>query len=791
MRLPSRTMFLSLYHDITVRKRTEQALQESQGRFRVMFESNPLPSWVFEYDTLRFLEVNEAMVRHYGFTREELLQMEISEIRPPEELPRLTNVLREIRLRPAYHTQMRHRAKDGRMFDVHISWNTFWYEQRRAVLVVAEDVSELNRRSEDLEKAIEAAEQANRAKTEFLATMSHELRTPLNGVIGTTSLLMETPLSSEQREYVDTIRTSGVALLSVINDILTLSRLESGPGEPEISSVEPEETIETVLEMFSAEADSKNLDLLRWVDQKVPQLIRTDGTRLRQVLVNLVSNGIKFTERGHVAVAVSLKRRTADAAELEFTVSDTGAGIPADRLDRLFKPFSQADMSSTRKFGGTGLGLAIASRLVELMKGQIRVETTENRGSTFFFTIPVEPVHTEAARAVPALPGKDVWVLEPDVFGRTILHKLFAGQGALVHAVTSREELLELATPASGFDLLVCTESVFLSREKNVLAELRARFSREVPAIVLTLPSRREALSRAIPPGVRIMAKPVRHTSLVRAASELVAGIIHPQTPAPAVVAAPLRILVAEDNAVNQKLMLRMLKNIGYDADMAANGIEVLDAIRRIRYDIVFMDIHMPEMDGIEASRQIREILPEQERPYVIAMTAYVDDQSRHRCAEAGMRDYLAKPVLVDDVRDAIARASGVVTPLRSAPSGRSVESIEDSDLRARLEELGADGESAFMRELVQAFLNEVPAKLDGIANALRMKNSKELEEEAHALKGSSMNMGASRLASLARALEDLGRQRKPIADDLSTAPLRKEFGHVREQLLLFVSTLK
>ena len=657
VRMPSRTMFLSLYHDITERMRAERAAQEHQKRFRVMFESNPLPSWVFDYDSLRFLEVNEAMVRHYGYTREELLTMEISEIRPPEELPRLTNVLREIRFRPAFHTQMRHRAKDGRQFDVQISWNTFWYEERRAVLVVAEDISEQNRRSDELVRAMEAAEQANRTKTEFLAAMSHELRTPLNGVIGTTSLLMETTLTPEQREYTETIRASGVALLTIINDILTLARLEGGGQDPEISPVHPEETVETVMEMFGAEAESKGLELLVWVDAKVPTVIRTDGTRLRQVLVHLVSNGIKFTDRGHVAVAVSVKRRTTEVTELEFAVSDTGIGIPAERLDRIFKPFSQGDMSSTRRFGGTGLGLAIASKTVELLGGRIRVETVPGRGSTFAFTMPVVAAATTTTRFTPLLTGKEVWALAADPLARTILQKLFAGQGALVHTASSEDELRELAVPDAVIDAMVIEEGM-----TAVVGDLRARFKRAIPAVALCFPLHRAEVQAALAPPFLVLTKPFRHAAIVSVVADLISGVPletgHAQAaPAKPV---PLRILVAEDNAVNQKLMLRMLRNIGYEADMASNGLEVLDAVRRRRYDVVFMDVHMPELDGISATRQVRESLPPSEQPRIIAMTAYVDDDSRQRCRDAGMDEYLAKPILIEDVRNAISR---ITTP--------------------------------------------------------------------------------------------------------------------------------
>jgi len=789
--LASGKMFLSMYHDITERTKAFEAARESRERFRVMFESSPIPAWVFDSDSLRFLEVNDAMVRQYGFSREELLAMEITEIRPPEEIPRLTNTLREIRYRPAHHTTAVHMAKDGRIFEVRISWNTFWYEGRRAVLVVAEDITEQQRHAEELRSAKEAAERADRAKTEFLATMSHELRTPLNGVIGTTSLLMDTTLTPEQREYVQTIRESGVGLLTVINDILMLARLEAVPGEIEETTVSVEQAIETALEMFSGDAERKNLQLVSWVEWNVPLAIRTDGTRLRQVLVNLISNAVKFTERGRIAVTAAVKGRAAEHVDLEWTVADTGPGIPAERLDRLFKPFSQVDMSDTRQHGGTGLGLAIAARIAERLGGSIRVESTLGRGSSFIVSMRAKLAETSEPRPQYAIAGKNIWIIVQDPLQRKVLRDLVTRHGAGCVIAATYEELSTFESAEARPHVVVADTEVAFPSGDDLVHKVWEKFGGLVPFAILCFPDRAPQPEDWPRESIVLLGRPLRHRTFLKTISDLIAGKQQPDMVSSTAIPglpASLRILVAEDNAVNQKLILRILKKLGYEADLAANGLEALDAVRRQPYDVIFMDIQMPQMDGVEATRRLLAEAPIGRRPNVLAMTAHVSDENRQRCAEAGMVDFLTKPVMIDDVRAALERLMGTIVP----PGGsQKTKPLQDPDIRERLEEFGGASEVVFIRQLVQAFLHEVPLKLDGIDQAIAHGDSQMLQEEAHALKGSSMNIGAKRLGELAKELETLGRTKGKIGPEASTRELREEFDSVQQQLLSYVRSFE
>ena len=324
-------MMLSVYHDITERKKTEQEIQISAKRFRIFFENNPIPTWVFDLESYQFLEVNNAAINRYGYSKEEFLAMNIMDLRPTEDTEGLQEALEAIKTKDSNTAQGKHRLKDGTVIDVHLSWHNLDYDKHKAVLVVAQDITESKRANEELRRAKEEAEIANKAKSEFLANMSHEIRTPMNGILGTISLLADTQLTAEQQEYVETMRLSGDALLNVINDILDFSKIESNEIELEEHPFRIETCIEETFDLFAIQADQKNIDLVYWIDEKVPQVVLVDATRLRQVLVNLVSNAIKFTEHGEIHIVVSKVSEKNGKVELLFSVRDTGIGIPSDQ----------------------------------------------------------------------------------------------------------------------------------------------------------------------------------------------------------------------------------------------------------------------------------------------------------------------------------------------------------------------------------------------------------------------------------------------------------------------------
>jgi len=494
------------------------------------------------------------------------------------------------------------------------------------------------RQSRGLRQERDRAEESNQAKSEFLANMSHEIRTPLNAVLGMMSLLLETPLSTTQREYVATARSSGAALLGVINDILDVSKIEAGGLSIELAPFVLAECLDEAVGILAAKARNQGVSLRSHVAEGVPVAITSDAARLRQILVNLLDNAIKFSPRGEVCLEVTAGAVKDGLVEISFAVRDTGIGIPADRMNRLFKPFGQADSSMSRLFGGTGLGLVISRRLAERLGGRMWVESEPGRGSTFFFTLRCRPAEKAPAR--------------------------------------------------------------------------------------LTA----EAAERANTPLAQRL---------------------------------PLRILLAEDNSVNQRVGLLMLERLGYLADVAGNGMEVLEALRRQPYDLILMDVQMPGMDGLEATRRIRADLLAERQPRIVAMTANVLGEQRRACLAAGMDDFVQKPVGLPDLRAALVRGGSgeLPSPLRAesaAGAGVLAASLPpfDPTYLANLRRLGELTGQPLVREIVATFLAETPHRLERIREALLEGNARELNFLAHSLKGSSNQIGAVRIATLCAQLE-------------------------------------
>lgn len=660
----NRKMMLSVYRDITERKKAEQAIRTSAKRFRIFFENNPIPTWVFDLESCQFLEVNNAAINHYGYSREEFLTMNIMDLRSPEDTESLQEALETIKTRESNTAEGRHWLKDGTIIDVHLSWHNLDYDNRSAVLVVAQDITESKRANEELRQAKEAAEIANKAKSEFLANMSHEIRTPMNGVMGTISLLADTQLTIEQQEYIETIRLSGDALLNVINDILDFSKIESNEIEMEEHAFRIETCIEETFDLFAIQADQKGIDLVYWIDEKVPQVVVVDATRLRQVLVNLVSNAIKFTERGEIHIVVSKASEKDGKIELLFSVRDTGIGIPSDRIHKLFRPFSQVDSSSTRKYGGSGLGLAICARAVALLDGHIWVENKSTEGSTFRFTIIVSEhiKDSQEQNLCPPLINKTMMalVIDDNKTCRQIIENLLLEWGFIAHSAATVEEALSIVKDNQSFDVVVAEQTPADYSGMHLKEKIRrANGKPDVAFIILALRAKRDQIVRTNNEILHVVLKPVRHRVLYGA----LAAIVEQSTGMPLSSSAmsvsqkkrialpPMNILIAEDNTINQKLIVRVLKILGEEVDIANNGLEALNAARKKNYDIILMDIQMPEMDGYEATRRIRADVAKTNQPIIIAMTANAIQGDRQKCMEVGMNDYMSKPILIDDVK--------------------------------------------------------------------------------------------------------------------------------------------
>jgi signal transduction histidine kinase/CheY-like chemotaxis protein len=519
---------------------------------------------------------------------------------------------------------------------------------------------EAERARKEAEAARLEAEDANRAKSVFLATMSHEIRTPMNGVIGMASLLAETNQSSEQREYTETIRSCGESLLTVINDILDFSKIESGKMELEQQNFDLRQCIEEVLDVFANKAAQLGLDLIYQIDYNVPAQIIGDGLRLRQILLNLVSNAIKFTPQGEIFVGVHLRKMAINQElELGFEVRDTGIGIPTDKLDRLFKAFSQVDTSTTRKYGGTGLGLVICEKLIGLMGGNIEVKSQVGEGTTFYFTVKTygstEVLRTYVHNNTAGLEGKRILVIDDNATNRHILQCQLEQWKLVPVMAESGPQALALLSKCEPFDLVI-TDMQMPGMDGIELAQRIRQTQAKIPIILLSSMGQER---RGNNPDLfcSVLTKPVKQHILCnhilnelkeQGKAMLEELVDNRKLSEDFALQFPLRILIAEDNMVNQKLAVRILNKLGYQAAVANNGKLALDALQQQEYELVLMDVQMPEMDGLEATRAIRQQLAVQ--PIIIAMTANAMQGDREECLRAGMDDYLSKPIKLEEL---------------------------------------------------------------------------------------------------------------------------------------------
>ena len=832
------TSTLAIITDITDRKQMEEALEHERNLLHLLMDNIP-DAIYFKDKNGCFTKINKAQAQNLGiddpkdaigkhdrdfFTADHTAVASKDEMELMRTGKPIINKIERVSRPDGWKmwvlaTKVPIRDADGKI--------TGLIGISRDVTEMKKIQEELELKNKELDKALAKAEAATQAKSEFLANMSHEIRTPLNAVIGMTGLLLDTNLTAEQQEYVETIRSGGDALLAVINDILDFSKIEAGKIDLEHVPFDLQECVEECLDFQASKALQKGLDLAYLLEPGTPINIIGDVTRLRQILTNLLSNAVKFTESGEIIVSIKSKKLSNKKYEFEFAVKDTGIGIPKERMDRLFKSFSQVDSSTTRKYGGTGLGLIISKRLAEMMGGKMWVKSEVGVGTTFYFTIQAELARAKRKKIVNGsihkLNGKKILIVDDNQTNQKILLMQTKIWGIIGKATGSPKEALQWIKGGEQFDCAILDMQMPEMDGLTLARQIRKYYSADkLPLIMLT--SLGKKIDKEIVEEIKFInyiTKPIKQSQLFNILSEIFneKEIKIERKGDDFTIDSkmgekfPLRILIAEDNIVNQKVALRILEKMGYRADVACNGLEAIEAIERQKYDVVLMDVQMPEMDGLEASRIITTRWKKEQRPKIIAMTAAAMKGDEEKCFDAGMDDYVTKPINIEELMAALKRCKPKkyreqpstkqprkVTARKKMPD-RGVPAIKTDDKEKvaasksndessldeskldDLRSLDSDGSNGFLKEMINIYLEESPRLISEMKAALKENQVENFTRAAHTLKSSSANLGAMALSEMCKELEMMGKSGNMSRASEKAAIVAQEFEKVKKAL--------